>query len=240
MNKRGKAIIISIIAIAAVGTTAAVAAPMVYRSFFVEPAAEAPTLSADDSALNSSAGEALDPAALSGEWVVGEGSFAGYRVDEVLNGSPVTVTGRTNEVSGTLTVNDLRLEQASLSVDVASISTDNAQRDRYFRDQALDTAAHPAATFDLTAPVTLSSEPVSGEVVDQTLTGDLSVAGVTQQVTFTVQMRSDGSTAQIAGQIPIAFADFGVEAPNLGFVSVEPAGVIEFSVVATLQDSPSK
>ena len=32
---------------------------------------------------------------------------------------------------------------------------------------------------------------------------------------------NDGS-GQVAGSIPITFADFGVEAPNLGFVSVEP------------------
>lgn len=232
MNKRGKAIIIALIAVAAIGTTAAVAAPMIYRNFFVEPAAQAPTLSADDSALDMNAGSVLDPASLTGNWSVGEGSFAGYRVDEVLNGSPVTVTGRTSEVSGTLTVAGLTLESATLEVDVASISTDSSQRDNYFRTQAMKVDSHPTATFELTSPVTISSEPVSGEVIDQTLTGDLTVAGVTQQVTFEVQMRSDGSTAEIAGQIPIAFADFGVEAPNLGFVTVESAGVIEFSIVA--------
>ena len=232
MNKRSKAIIIALIAVPALGVTAAVAVPMVYRNFFVEPAAEAPMLSADDSALESGDGAPLDPETLSGDWVVGEGSYAGYRVDEVLNGSPVTVTGRTDEVSGTLTLDGLTLEQAAFEVDVASIATDSAQRDSYFRDQAIDASAHPTASFELTAPVTIPGEPAAGEVIEQTLTGDLSIAGVVRSVTFTVQLKSDGATAEIAGQIPVAFADFGVEAPNLGFVAVEPAGIIEFSIVA--------
>jgi hypothetical protein len=40
----------------------------------------------------------------------------------------------------------------------------------------------------------------------------------------------DGEGGQVAGSIPITFADFGVEAPNLGFVSVEPDGFVEFSL----------
>ena len=47
---------------------------------------------------------------------------AGYRVAEVLNGTDVTVTGRTDEVSGTLTAGGQTVTQASFTVDVASIA----------------------------------------------------------------------------------------------------------------------
>ncbi len=36
-------------------------------------------------------------------------------------------------------------------------------------------------------------------------------------------------------QIPITFADFGVEAPSLGFVKVEPQGFVEFELNLTKQ-----
>jgi polyisoprenoid-binding protein YceI len=228
-----RAIIIAAIAVVLLGGTAAVAAPIIYRDLVAEPAADTPALSADDSVLDAAGGEALDPESLAGEWLVSDGSYAGYRVDEVLNGTDVTVTGRTEEVSGSLTLDGLTLTAAEFTVDVASIATDSSQRDSYFRDTAMNVSEHPDATFVLTSPVTIAESPNSGDVVEQSLTGDLTIAGVTRPVTFTVELRSDGTTTEIAGQIPITFADFDIDAPNLGFVSVEPEGYVEFALVAT-------
>lgn len=235
MSTRAKAIVIAIVSVLALGVIAAVAVPTLYRSFFTTPAAEAPSLSADDSALATELtgdGTPLDPDALSGDWVVGAGSYAGYRVEEVLNGSPVTVTGRTDRVAGTMTLDGFTLTSADFTVDVASIATDNSQRDGYFRDQAVRANEHPTATFVLTSPVRVDEAPKSGAIIEQTLSGDLTIAGVTRPATFTAQVRSDGERTEIAGYIPIVFADFGITAPNLGFVSVEPQGQVEFSLTA--------
>lgn len=235
MRTRTKVVIGAVIAVVALGATAAVAGPLIYRDVIAAPASEVPLLSADESAVSGASGETLEPAQFDGTWAVAEGSYAGYRVDEVLNGTPVTVTGRTSEVTGSFTFTDLTLEAAQFEVDVASIATDRPQRDGYFRDQAMRSATHPTATFVLTTPVTAEKAPAAGEVVEQTLNGDLTIAGVTRQVTFSVQVRTDATTAEIAGQIPITFADFGVEAPNLGFVAVEQTGFVEFSLVAVLE-----
>nr|WP_237465345.1 YceI family protein [Leucobacter luti] len=221
----------SVLALAAV---AAIAGPMVYREFLVPPAADVPTLSANEQIMSETAGAELDPLTLAGTWEVAAESEAGYRVDEVLNGTDVTVTGRTPDVTGTLQISDdgLTLEAATLTVDVASISTDSEQRDSYFRDQALRTSEFPEATFTLTDPVTLEAAPASGETVRTSATGELTLAGKAQTVIAEVEVRSDGETAEIAGSIPITFADFGVTAPSLGFVSVEPDGFVEFQLVA--------
>ncbi len=160
-----------------------------------------------------------------------DGSYAGYRVDEVLNNTDVTVVGRTEEVTGTLTVEDLTLTAADLTVDVASITTDSSSRDDYFRDIALRASEYPEATFTLTGPVTAAATPVVGEVQTLTATGDLTIAGVTRSVTVELEAVLNDGSGQVAGSIPITFADFGVEAPNLGFVSVEPDGFVEFSLV---------
>ncbi|MDQ0577052.1 YceI family protein [Agromyces albus] len=224
---RKRTVIVSIIAGAVVlGTTAAVAGPIVYRDLIVGPAEAAPSVTAAPSTDAS-----VDASELSGSWTVGEGSFAGYRVDEVLNGTDVTVTGRTEQVTGTLTVDDLTLTDAEFTVDVASIATDSDNRDAYFRDTALRVAEFPTATFELTGPITAEAPPVAGEVQQLTATGDLTVAGVTNTVTVDLEAVFDGSGGQVAGSIPITFADYGVEAPNLGFVSVEPDGFVEFSLV---------
>lgn len=238
MQKSQKILIGAGAGVLVLAAVAAFAGPVIYRDFIAPPAASAPTLGGDESILpEESTGEALDPEALVGSWSVSEGSEAGYRVDEVLNGTDVTVTGRTDQVEGTFTIgaDGLTLEVAELTVDVASISTDQSQRDAYFRGQALRTDQFPTATFVLTEPVSLEEAPEAGSVVQADATGELTIAGSTQPVTVSVQVRSDGSTAEIAGSIPITFADFGVEAPNLGFVSVEPTGFVEFQLTAARQ-----
>ena len=236
--KKSQKILIGVgVGVLLLGGAAAIAGPVIYRDFIAPPAAEAPTLTADEDVMDSSTDAptgALDPADLAGSWAIAADSEAGYRVDEVLNGTDVTVTGRTSEVDGTFTIADtgLTLEAADLTVDVASISTDSEQRDSYFRDQALKVTENPTAKFTLTSPVTLESAPGAGDVVQAEATGDLTIAGVTQSVTASVEVQSDGTTAAIAGSIPITFADFGVEAPSLGFVSVEPTGFVEFQLTA--------
>ncbi len=228
MQKRTKILTVSIVAGALVlGGAAAIAGPVVYRDLIAAKPDTAPTVTAAPEASTSDPAEASD---LSGDWTVADGSFAGYRVDEVLNGTDVTVTGRTEQVTGELTVAGLTLESASFEVDVASIATDSANRDDYFRTEALRTDEFPTASFVLTEPITVDAAPAVGEVRTVQATGELTLAGVTKPVTVELQAVLNGATGQVAGSIPITFADFGVEAPNLGFVSVEPNGTVEFSL----------
>ncbi len=232
MKQSTKRIVIVSGIVVVLGGLLAIAGPVIYRDFFAPQPAETPLLTAEDSVLSEASGEQLDPANLTGAWRVTDDSEAGYRVDEVLNGTDVTVTGRTTQVTGVFTVEGLTLTSAELTVDVASITTDSSSRDAYFRDTALRVAEYPTATFRLAAPLTGAAAPRVGETVEQELSGELTIAGVTQRVIFTAQLRTDGESAEIAGQIPITFADFGVTAPNLGFVAVEPTGFVEFDLVA--------
>ncbi|ANJ28438.1 YceI family protein [Agromyces aureus] len=230
MQKRTKIITASIVAgVLVLGATAAIAGPIVYRDLIVGPAADAPTVTATPNpSADAGSGDAAGD--LTGSWSVTDGSFAGYRVDEVLNGTDVTVVGRTAQVTGTLAIADTTLESAEITVDVASIETDSSNRDDYFRQNAVRVDENPTATFVLTDAVVSDGAPAVGEVQTIQATGDLTLAGVTRSVTVELQAVLNGATGQVAGSIPITFADFGVEAPNLGFVSVEPDGFVEFSL----------
>ncbi|MFD4421697.1 YceI family protein [Agromyces sp. NPDC058484] len=231
MRKR-TVIIVSIIAgVVLLGGVAAVAGPIVYRDLIVGEAEAVPTVTAAPRASAGASARALDPTELTGAWTVAEGSFAGYRVDEVLNGTDVTVVGRTEQVTGSLEVDDLTLTTAEFTVDVASITTDSSSRDAYFRDNALRVSQYPTATFALTGPITAASAPVVGEVQSLTATGELTIAEVTRDVAVDLEAVLNDDDGQVAGSIPITFADFGVEAPSLGFVLVEPDGFVEFSLV---------
>ncbi|WP_156761732.1 YceI family protein [Microbacterium karelineae] len=229
MNKKTKIIVTAVVAGVVVVGTAAVAGPIIYRDLIAGEAAAAPTISPAPDSGEAPAGGDADPVDVSGTWTVAGGSEAGYRVDEVLNGTDVTVTGRTDDVDGTLVVDGLTLTDAEITVDVASIATDSGQRDAYFRDTALRADEFPTATFALTEPVTADEVPVGG-VQTFEATGELTIAGVSNEVTFELEAALDGDVGQLAGAIPITFADYGVEAPDLGFVSVEEAGAVEFQL----------
>lgn len=162
---------------------------------------------------------------LDGDWTVADGSFAGYRVNEVLNGQDVTVTGRTEDVSGQISIADSTLGTGTIEVELATIATDESARDDFFRSQALHTDEFPTATFELTEPVAVNADGSDLELV-----GELTIHGVTQDVTVTAQAATAGQDLQVVGAAPVTFADFDVQAPDLGFVVVEEAGEIEFSL----------
>ena len=200
----------------------------IYAASVSAQADEVPTLSAPPSAaVSSGAGQTGAPSAAvdrAGTWTIGSGSFAGYRLDEVLNGADVTVTGRTEDVSGSLTVENDQLTAANLALKVDTITTDSDRRDAFFRTSAIDTSLHPEASFTLTEPVDVSAT-LEG--------GDLTLNGQSVSVDADVQGAFADGTAQLVGQIPMTWAEFGVDAPDLGFVSVEDSGFIEFSLNVT-------
>ena len=197
--------------------------PAFYRDVIVGPAAADPV---ED--LGTLAPSTRTADELAGDWNVSDGSYAGYRVDEVLNGTDITVTARTETVSGTVTATSTEITAASLTVDVASIATDEAARDAYFRTQAINASEYPTATFVLTQPITAGAEPASGEPQTVSATGTLTLNGVSRDVTVEITAALDGDNVKLAGQIPITFSDFNVTAPNLGFVKVEDSGFVEF------------
>lgn len=217
-------------AVVVLGILAAVFGPIIYRDVIVGPPVAAPTVQVPSSTATAGASAPAQAPVedLSGTWKVAADSVAGYRVDEVLNGTNVTVVGRTEQVTGTLAVDTLTLTSAEIEVDVASIATDEGARDNYFRNNALNVSEFPTASFTLLEPVTATTPPAGDEVQTVTVRGELTLNGVTKQIDAEVQAVLSGSGGQVSGSIPIIFADFNVEAPNLGFVSVEDNGSIEF------------
>ena len=112
---------------------------------------------------------------------MGSGSFAGYRVKEILVGQKTTVTGRTNMVTGTATVTGVTgvtgvtVTAATVSVDVGSTATTEPARGTCFRDTALQVNPFSKATFSFTNPVAVVRR-TAGQPRSFTMTGGRSVA----------------------------------------------------------------
>ncbi len=203
------------------GTAAVTWGPALYADWANRAAADVPALDPT--------GTALPGTDLDGVWVVGAGSYAGYRVHEVLRGEDVTVTGRTDPssdaVTGSVTVADGTVTDAEVVVDVAGVATDEPPRDAYFRGTVMETGTYPTATFELTEPADLPDGDATVE-----LTGDLTIRDVTREVVVEAQVAATGVGAQVVGSVPVTFSDYGVEAPALAFVRVDPEGSVEFSL----------
>lgn len=224
-----KKLIIAVVALVVV-IAAVVGGTALYAKIENDKAPDELGLSTPTATASEGTGETADPADLAGGWTVADGSQAGYRVDEVLNGQDVTVVGRTDDVDGTLTIDGTELTAADVTVSMITVATDNSSRDSQFLD-ILKTAENPTSTFTLTEPVDISA--VTSGVASVEAVGDLTVAGVTKSVTVALEAQTTADGVEVSGSIPVTFSDFGVDAPDLGFVKVEDAGTVEMLLQLT-------
>jgi polyisoprenoid-binding protein YceI len=173
------------------------------------------------------------PASFDGTWVASAGSQAGYRVDEVLFGQNVEAVGRTSNVDGALTINGATVEAAAISIDLASVESDESRRDNQFRGRIMNVAQYPTATFKLSSPIDLGTLPADGATVTVPATGELTLHGTKKTVTVNVTAKRSAGTIAVQGTIPVVFADYGIPSPSFGPASVEDNGEIEFLVTFT-------
>jgi len=166
-----------------------------------------------------------------GTWSVGPGSVAGFRVRESALGFGNDVVGRTSAVTGTVAVSGRRVISASFRIDLTTVKVNGKAQPQFA--QSLGTRDHPAATFTLAHPVTLSPAFGSGAAITVRATGYLAMHGVSHPVTVTVSARRDGVSLQAAGSMPVAFSSWGIKGPaGFGFLgSLADHGVAEFFIV---------
>jgi polyisoprenoid-binding protein YceI len=160
-------------------------------------------------------------------------SFVGYRVQEQLVGGAIdqTATGRTSDVTGSLTVSGTSVENVSVTADLRTLTSDRSQRDNAIKDRGLESNRFPEAKFALTAPIQEPNLPAAGETVNTTARGDFTLHGVTKQVEIPVQGRWDGRDVQVVGRLHIVFADYGIQAPTSPVVaSIDNQGDMEFQI----------
>jgi polyisoprenoid-binding protein YceI len=163
-----------------------------------------------------------------GTWNIAKGSVAGYRIKETLFGQSNTAVGRTNTITGSITIAGTQVAAGRFSVDMTTVKSDQSRRDAQFQGRIMDTATYPTATFTLTGPITLGTIPTAGTTMSQTATGNLTMHGTTKTVTFAVQARQTGATLAVSGSIPVVFSDYNITNPSFGAVTTAGDGTLEF------------
>ena len=165
---------------------------------------------------------------ITGTWLATSESTVGYRVKEVLGGVDTEGVGRTNQVNGSLTIQETTLLSTVFEIDVASIKSDSSKRDSQFSGNIMDTATYPTAMFRLLTPIELGSIPADGQSITATAQGELTMHGVTQQVSFDVTAKIANGIIGVLGSIDITFADYGIANPSNAFVTTGDTGLLEF------------
>lgn len=175
---------------------------------------------------------------LTGNWVVGSGSTAGYRVREKLARLPAQsdAVGRTNAVTGSITVNRsgnqiVVAEGARFEVDVTKLTSDDSQRDNRIRTMGLESNRFRTATFVSTAPIQLPASAESGQPVKTETTGDMTIHGVTKRVAIPLDAQITNGRIEVVGSLTFPFSDFGMSPPNIGgVVTVDNNATLEFQL----------
>lgn len=169
-----------------------------------------------------------------GEFTVSDdttATFAGFRVDEVLTTvGATTAVGRTPSVTGTIEIEGTSLVGVDVVADLTGIKSDKSRREGAIQ-RALNTSAHPQATFSLTEPIELGSGAVEGEVVEVTAVGELTINGITKSIELPVRAQLIDGTILVTAATDLAFSEFEVTAPSAAsVVSVEDIGVLELQL----------
>jgi polyisoprenoid-binding protein YceI len=203
------------------------------------------SLSATPSPTASGALPAGSPAAststaVTGSWKVTTGSVAGYRVKELFVGqtSKHDAVARTSTISGGLTVNGdssgyqiSAITFTAVLTGLASVDSvagrDVTQRDSFVSRQ-MDLQQFPEAIFAATSASVAGT--VTSQPVDASVSGKLTIHGVTKDVTATVKAQVIGGKIEIAGNVPIVMTDFGVSPPSVPFTTVDSQVTIEFDI----------
>lgn len=177
-------------------------------------------------------------AGFAGVWQVASGSVAGYRVREQFVGQASThdAVARTSSVTGQLTITQsgtsYQLSGGTVTVQLSGLASVDSvagynvtNRDRIVQ-RSLEVDQFPTAVLEL-QPVAIPSGADSGQTVTFSVTGDLTIHGVTKTVTATVQLRAVNGTPQVVATIQTNMTSFGVQPPSIGFTTVQPAVTIE-------------
>jgi len=219
-------------------SAAALTLPTAAPTSSASSATSGPSTAASSDPVASAAPAATSDGSVAGTWNVTAGSLAGYRVREQLASlsAESDAVGRTDQVTGSITLESngstTTLIAATITVDTTSITSDESRRDNRMRDEGLQTDTYPTASFTLTQPVEVPAAALSGTASDVTLTGDLTLHGVTKSVQIAAKAQLVDGTVQVAGSLSFPLSDFSIVAPNIGgfIVSIADSGTLEFLV----------
>ncbi len=165
---------------------------------------------------------------------------ASFTINEVLLGQPNTVVGTSHDVQGSFSLDlgdPAGAQFGAVEINADSFVTDNDRRNGAIRRFILQTNNPDNATVTF-QPTSVDGLPSSAEVgiaYDVSVTGDLTLHGITQSVTFQGQVTA-ASADEIQGSLSVSVprADFDLNIPSVPSVAdVQETVLLKLDFVAT-------
>ena len=162
---------------------------------------------------------------------VGEGSKALFKVPENLRGADIIVSLETETLNGVV---DFKADSATIEIDLHTLRSDQARRDRYVREQLFPgqpmATVHFADLGDVPAPFIDGREELKTKLM-----ATVNVNGTDADLEFDITARLDnGTNLVILGTSNFVWADFGMTAPVSSLFVVEDEVTVEVLLQTTL------
>lgn len=132
------------------------------------------------------------------------------------------MSGRFNDFAGTFSYDADKPEASKIDVkiDVGSVDTNFAERDKHLREKFLETDEYPEARFTSTS----FQQQEDGSLI---MVGDFTLHGVTRELTIPIEKVGEGDDpwggyrAGFVGETTFTIADYGIDVSMLGPSSEE-------------------
>lgn len=164
-------------------------------------------------------------------YVVSEGTEATFTVEEQLVRLPLPndAVMRTTELSGEVHLDG---KPSVVSIDLQSLESDQAFRDRYVRTRMF--GEHPTGTFTVPDIGPLPEGLAAGEEVMTEVSGSLEIRGETFPIEFEIEARDDGEVLYVLGRTTFTWDQLNIPRPTAPTVaSVEDDVRVEILLALT-------
>jgi polyisoprenoid-binding protein YceI len=172
-------------------------------------------------------------------FVVDKGSQVKTVVREQLTVAPVpsNAVGIASGITGDLYLTKDGLasgQTSSFTVDLLSLKSDEALRDRAMRG-SLATDRFPTAKFTIESITGFPAGYNSGREVEMTMTGSMTIRETTKPLTFKVFARQGGDYLTAIADTDFKMTEFGITPPNASITRVEDGVHLQVTLIAKLQ-----
>ena len=176
-------------------------------------------------------------------FVVSNQSEAAFTVNEKLTRlpAPSDAIGKTNAITGDLYLLPGGLAKdppSAFSVDLRTLTSDAPPRDRYIKQNTLDTNQFPFATFTIASVDGWPTAYKEGDRVKLSVTGAFNVHGVEKPLTWTGEAQMAGGKLEAVASADFDMHDFNITPPSVPVVqSVDSHVHLDIHLLADQQGS---
>ena len=151
---------------------------------------------------------------------------------------PIDAIGETEDIEGIIVINSdgsVNHEDSKIIVQLTELRSDEGRRDRYLRNNSLESNIYPEAVFNVKELNEFTWPNVDEKEKAFKMLGDMTLHGVTKNIEWDVQAYFDDNFVTGQAKTNFPFSKFNMEIPNLFFIlSVEDEIRIELDFRAQL------